>query len=89
VRHGDYIRKLVGLECLALGPDFINYLPAVKEPPQQLLASQNPETEQRPDVTLLPALWQTFRRRGWSQEETLAVFAENALRFFRQMLPGS
>lgn len=41
VRHAEYIRKLVGLQYLALGPDFINYLPAVKEPPQQLLASQD------------------------------------------------
>lgn len=90
VRHAEYIRKLVGLQCLALGPDFINYLPAVKEPPQQLLASPTaPEAqpEARPDVTLLPALWQAFRRRGWSHEETLAVFAQNAVRFFQQMLP--
>ena len=92
VRHADYIRNLVGLQCLALGPDFINYLPAVKEPPQQLLASNDQSEAQhelRPDVTVLPALWQTFRRRDWSQEETLSVFAENALRFFRQTLPVS
>jgi membrane dipeptidase len=92
VRHAEYIRGLVGLECMSLGPDFINYLPAVKEPPQQLLASDDQseaQPELRPDVTLLPALWQTFRGRDWSQEETLAVFAENALRFFRQTLPVS
>jgi membrane dipeptidase len=92
VQHAEYIRKLVGLQCLALGPDFINYLPAVKEPPQQLLASDvqsEAQPELRPDVTLLPALWQTFRRRDWSHEETLAVFAENALRFFRHTLPVS
>jgi membrane dipeptidase len=90
VRHAEYIRNLVGLQCLALGPDFINFLPAVKESAQQLLASPaSPEAqpEFRPDVTLLPALWQTFRRSGWSQEETRAVFAENALQFFRQTLP--
>jgi membrane dipeptidase len=91
VRHAEYVRKLVGLQHLALGPDFINFLPAVKEPPQQLLASNDPsemQSELQPDVTLLPALWQTFRRRDWSQEEALAVFAENALRFFRQTLPS-
>ncbi len=93
VRHAEYIRNLVGLRHMALGPDFIDYLPAVKESPQQLLASQDSPEEQpemrRPNVTLLPALWQTFRRRGWSHEETLAVFAENALRFFRKTLPMS
>jgi len=90
VRHAEYIRDLVGPQCLALGPDFINYLPAIKESPQQLLASNDQseaQPERRPDVTLLPTLWQTFRGRGWSPEEALAVFANNALRFFRQMLP--
>jgi membrane dipeptidase len=90
VRHAEYIRDLVGLQHLALGPDFINYLPAVKEPPEQLLGGEkasDAQPELQPDVTLLPALWQTFRRRDWSQEDTVAVFAENALRFFRQTLP--
>jgi membrane dipeptidase len=92
VRHAEYIRRLVGLQCLALGPDFINYLPAVKESPKQLLASGDQsevKPELRPDVTFLPALWQTFRRLDWSKEDTLAVFAKNALRFFRQTLPVS
>jgi membrane dipeptidase len=92
VRHAEYIRNLVGLQCLALGPDFINYLPAVKEPPQQLLGGEkgsDAQPELRPDVTLLPALWQTFRRREWSLEDTIAVFAGNALRYLQQTLPVS
>jgi len=90
VRHAEYIRDLVGLGSLALGPDFMNYLPHVNESPKQrLVGPADPEaapTFQLPDVTLFPALYETFLDNDWSDENTAAVFGGNALRFLRANL---
>jgi len=92
VRHAGYIRDLVGLSPLALGPDFMNYLPDVSESPQQrLLGQEDAEAQahvQLPDVTVLPALWQTFRDHGWSSEDTTALFYDNVWRYLYGTLPA-
>lgn len=91
VRHANHIRDLVGLAPLALGPDFMNYLPHISEAPQQrLLGEDDPEAQAEvrlPDVTILPALRQAFLESGWTPEETAALFGGNALRYLRATLP--
>ena len=91
VRHAAYIRDVAGITHLALGPDFVNYLPGLDIPSTERLVDPGDQEAQAdvqmPDVTLLPQLHQTFLDNGWSEEDTAAVFGGNALRYLEAVLP--
>ena len=92
VRHAARVRDVAGVSRLALGPDFVNYLPGLDIPSTERLVDQGDQGAQAdvqmPDATLLPQLHQTFLDNGWSEEDTAAVFGGNALRYLEAVLPG-
>ena len=70
VDHADHIRKVVGVEHIALGSDFDGFIAT----PTGLR-----------DVTDLPALTQLFLERGYSHEEVAGILGGNFMRVFRQV----
>ncbi|HXV41464.1 MAG TPA: dipeptidase [Anaerolineae bacterium] len=89
LRHVDHIANLVGLEHLALGPDFTNYLPEMEMSAQELATLKvNPATVgPMPDVTILPHFYQALREHGFSADEATLIMGGNAQRFLQEALP--
>lgn len=89
LKQVDYIAGLVGVEHLALGPDFTNYLPGMQLSAQELatLNISPGATPALPDVTILPDFYQALLAHGFSTNEAALVMGGNALRFLAQALP--
>ena len=86
IRHLDHIINIIGLEHVALGPDFIDYLQAGPQPLQ--LAHEEKEAGELPGIAILPDFYQALLAHGFSEEETGLIMGGNALRFLAQALPG-
>ena len=71
IRHLEHLRKVGGEECLALGSDFDGI-------------KGNPELT---GVQDMESLREALYRAGWKQSVLDKLFYENALRFFRDVLP--
>ncbi|MCL4296588.1 MAG: membrane dipeptidase [Anaerolineae bacterium] len=90
LKQVDHIAHLVGLEHLALGPDFTNYLPNVQMSAQEL-ATLNIRPGAVPtlaDVTILPEFHQALLTHGFSAGEAALIMGGNARRFLAEALPG-
>jgi membrane dipeptidase len=88
-QHAQHIREVTGLEHVALGPDFIDYLQGIREPlKQRLRPPGQPEGPAvLPDVSILPAFRQKLLDTGWSEADAQALFGDNALWFLSSVLP--
>jgi membrane dipeptidase len=89
LRHVDHIANLVGLEHLALGPDFTNYLPKMELSALELATLKvNPATMPAlPNVTILPQFYQALLSHGFSADEAALIMGGNARRFLQEALP--
>lgn len=90
MKHTRHIANLVGLEYIALGPDFTNYLPGMTLSAQEqaTLGINLDETDDESvDVTFLPKFYQALIADGFSENEAAAIVGGNALRFLSQSLP--
>jgi membrane dipeptidase len=90
LKQVDHIANLVGLEHLALGPDFTNYLPNVQMSAQEL-ATLNIRPGAVPtlaDVTILPEFHQALLTHGFSADEAALIMGGNARRLLAEALPG-
>ena len=89
MKHVDHIAGLVGLEHMALGPDFTNYLPGIQLSAQELATLNVSPAAQAtlPDVTILPDFYQALLEHGFSTEEAALIMGGNALRFLSEALP--
>jgi membrane dipeptidase len=88
LRHVEHIANLVGLEHIALGPDFTNYLPNIQLSAHEL-ASLNispAATSTQSDVTILPHFYQALLAHGFSADQAALIVGGNALRFFARAL---
>lgn len=85
IRHLDHMINLIGLEHVALGPDFIDYLQAG---PQPLQLDHEEEAGFLPGVSSLLDFYPALLAHGFSREETELIMGGNALRFLAQALPG-
>jgi membrane dipeptidase len=70
VDHADHVRKLVGIEHVALGSDWDGFIAVPRE---------------MPDAAALPVLTQLFLDRGYTPEDTEKVLGANFLRVFREV----
>jgi membrane dipeptidase len=70
IRHIDYIKNRVGVDCIAIGADYdgIEIVPVGLE-----------------DVSKLPALTAALLRKGYSIEELHKILGGNYLRVFKQV----
>lgn len=88
--HAEHIANLVGVQHVALGPDFIDYLRYRGEvaPKDHMLAGSNPLDDllYSPTVRLLPDFQAALLKRGFSEGDALAIMNGNALRFLRANL---
>jgi membrane dipeptidase len=70
VDHADHVRRLVGVEHLALGSDWDGFIGVPRE---------------MPDAAALPVLTQLFLDRGYSAGEIEMILGANFLRVFKEV----
>jgi membrane dipeptidase len=89
LKHVDHIANLVGLEHIALGPDYTNYLPNMQLSAQEMATlNVNPSTiSNLPDVTMLPDFYQALLAHGYTVNEAASIMGDNARRFLAGALP--
>jgi membrane dipeptidase len=90
LRHVDHIVSLVGVQHLALGPDFANYLPQLTLSAHELATLNiNPAAISGPipTVAILPDFYQVLIAHGFSEQEAGQIMGGNALRFLSEALP--
>lgn len=71
IRHLEYLRKVGGEECLALGSDFDGI-------------KGNPDLT---GVQDMERLWEVLHRKGWNQRVLDKLFYANVLRFYQDVIP--
>jgi membrane dipeptidase len=89
ITHAKHIAALVGVEHVAIGPDFTNYLPNIVLSAQELasLGVDADTVAASPEVSLLPQFYEALCANGFSTTEAGAIMGGNALRFFSHALP--
>jgi membrane dipeptidase len=99
IEHIDYIKKLVGIDYVALGPDFLDYRKeffterAHAFASAQLPGSEVPEDLESyfrfpigvEDVTKLANITMAMLKRGYSEEEIEKVLGGNLLRVYKEV----
>lgn len=87
VTHIMYIKDLIGIEHVGLGPDFIDYAEdvIVEELKDSSLYPGFVYPEGLKNVTELPNLTLQLWKRGFSELEIRQVLGENFLRVFRKV----
>ncbi len=93
IDHIDYIKEIVGVKHIALGPDFVDYA-------YELITGEVSEVNNKSKnsnfdtgfpkgletVCELPKLINILRKRGYSEKETEMIMGGNLLRFFKSIL---
>jgi len=80
--HVDHIAALVGVDALAIGPDYVAFAPDLLIP--QGARYLGPEGLQR--VETLPVFTAGLLRRGYAEEDAVKIIGGNALRVLRAVL---
>jgi membrane dipeptidase len=84
--HVDHIATLVGVDALAVGPDYVEFAPDIMLPDGDD-AHVGPEGLRR--VETLPVFTAGLLSRGYSEEDVARIVGGNALRVLRQVLPAA
>lgn len=80
--HLDYIAKLVGIEHVALGPDFVDYL---RVGPGAARHDDIDYPAGFENITKMPNVTAGMLARGYSEEQVRGVLGGNFLRVFEQL----
>ena len=80
--HIDYIANLVGVEHVALGPDFVDYLRLDRTPGEEEIAY--PVGFE--NITAMPNMTLGLLRRGYSEDAILGILGGNFLRVFERVV---
>jgi membrane dipeptidase len=93
IDHIDYIADLVGMNHVGLGPDFLNYyiddlktLQGLMDYPFGGVSDPGTTFEVIRDVTGFPNLFESLKRRGYSDREVGKIQGENFLRVFKEII---
>jgi membrane dipeptidase len=93
IDHMDYIRDLVGIDHLGIGPDFLNYVD--KDLSQEIQKStlsigiepkNTGHLEEFRDVSTLPKIIASLRERNYSINEIKKITGENFIRVYKAIL---
>ncbi len=78
IRHIDHIVEVAGVECIGLGPDFL-------EPE---LTNRTPEhyAQGIDEITKLPRVTEALVKHGYSDTAIRKILGENLLRVYRQVI---
>jgi membrane dipeptidase len=82
VGHIDHIVELVGTEHVALGPDYVDYLPAS----QFGLGDHLPYPQELETIRLLPRLTEALVAHGYSEAAIRGMLGENFLRVLTHVI---
>jgi membrane dipeptidase len=88
----DYLKKLVGVDHIGLGPDFTHGAHMLIDPEHSFIFPPEMSYRHQPieyiegfeDITKLPNVERKMRERGWKDDEIRKVFGENWLRVYEQ-----
>ena len=89
LEHAEYIRDLVGIDHVGLGPDFTHGRPVRRN--RALFGPAAQDTGPRryvkgfEDIGDLPNVLSALERRGWPQDHIDKFLADNWLRVYRQV----
>lgn len=87
IRQIDYIAGLIGFDKVALGPDYVDYLPRIEQlDPKEALLDAPLRREDLASVADLPRLAAGLLASGHSAERVRDVMGGNALRFLKRVL---
>jgi membrane dipeptidase len=91
----DYLKKLVGVDHIGLGPDFVEARNGSGPVPPEAGKSISPEAYSQvmpflyvkdfENISQLPNVTDGLRNRGWSDAEIRKVLGENWLRVYQQV----
>jgi membrane dipeptidase len=84
VDHVDHLVGLVGLEAVAVGPDYVAFAPDLMIPPGAEDGYLAPEGLRR--VETLPVFTAALLERGYSEDAAAAILGGNMLRVLRTVL---
>jgi membrane dipeptidase len=84
VDHVDHLAGLVGVESIAVGPDYVEFAPDLMVDPRQGDSYLGPEGLRR--VETLPVFTAGLLERGYSEEDAAAILGGNMLRVLRTVL---
>ncbi len=87
LKHLDYMVELVGVECVALGMDFIKY-----DGPRTMKDQHHPLHERSyvkdfEEIEDLPKLIEGLGRHGYKEQEIALILGGNYLRVLKTILP--
>ncbi len=84
----DYLRDLVGIDYIGIGPDFVDYAPELilGTVPGKTGATDMQFPRDAEDVTKLPNITKGLIRRGYAEEAIRKILGNNMLRVLRQVL---
>lgn len=82
--HVDHVAELVGIEALAVGPDYVEFAPDLMLEPDGEEPYLGPEGLRR--VETLPVFTAGLLERGYSPAEAAAILGGNMLRVLRTTL---
>jgi len=83
INHIEYIANLIGLEHVALGFDFMNYLE-----PHDVGTSFSKPTDKLKSADDVQGLISRLKRRNWDQKAIQMIMADNANHFMKNMDRG-
>jgi membrane dipeptidase len=93
--HIEHVRRVAGVEHVALGPDFTSLRPPTSglRPATSLSIPPEMASEQSPiiyvdgfeDIRELPNVMEGLRGRGWTDADLRALLADNWLRVYQEV----
>ena len=93
IDHIDHIVKLVGINHVGLGPDFLNYyiedlknLNGLMDNPFGGISDPENNFEIIKDITGFPKLMELIKKRGYSDRDIGKIQGENFLRVFKKLI---
>jgi membrane dipeptidase len=78
LRHIDHVVEVAGVECVALGPDFLE--------PELLNRAPDHYAQGIDDITKLPRVTEELVRHGYSDTDVCMIMGENVLRVYERIL---
>jgi membrane dipeptidase len=81
--HLDYVAKLVGVEHVALGPDFVDYLRDTPGSFERTEAIEYPENFE--NITKMPNVTAGLVARGYTEDQIRGILGLNFLRVFEEV----
>ena len=78
IRHIDHIVDVAGIDCVALGPDFLEM--------ELIERASEHDAEEIDEISKLPRVTEALVRHGYSNADIRKILGENILRVYRRVI---